>query len=659
MALISIQNVGLAFDGPPLFDGINLSIERGEKVAVVGRNGSGKSTLLRLIEGSVQPDSGAVIIQRGTRTAFLSQDVPSEVPGTVLDVVAGGLKQHRALVTQYHAVSSRLSGENAPGLPEDSSPIQDSLEAGGGWEDRQQVNKVISQLGLNADLAFNSLSAGLKRQALLGRAIVGGPDILLLDEPTNHMDIDSINRLEEFLLRFPGALVFVTHDRVFLQRIATRIVGIDRGRLFDQSCDYETFLIRRQAATEAEETGQALFDKKLEKEERWIRQGIKARRTRNEGRVRELESMREIRRLRRERPGMVRMEAHEAERSGYIVAKAENISFSYGDAPVISNFSTTILKGDRVGILGRNGSGKTSLLRILLGELRPQSGTVRTGTGLQISYFDQLREQLDENKTVRENVGEGKDIVTINGKDRHVIGYLQDFLFSPERAQAAVSTLSGGEHNRLLLARLFTRPSNLLVLDEPTNDLDAETLELLEELLLQYKGTILLVSHDRALINNVVTSTIVFEGNGVVKEYAGGYDDWLQQRPEEPKQSKARAVKTEPSPALAPKTKPEFGFRQQKDLESIPQTIQSLESEQTGLAQAMCDPAVYKKDKSEISAMKERLESIRKALTEAYERWEELEKLKTSSKDPEQQAPVQRGRSNSDLYSSPPLKKGV
>jgi len=561
MAFISIQNVELAFDGPRLFDGINLSIDRGEKVAVVGRNGSGKSTLLRLIEGSVQPDSGVVIVEKGTRRVFLSQEVPGELPGN----------------------------------PE-----------------------------------FNSLSSGLKRQALLGKALVTGPDILLLDEPTNHMDIESIRRLEEFLLRFAGALVFVTHDRVFLQKIATRIVEIDRGRLFDQTCDYETFLIRRQAAREIEETEQALFDKKLEKEERWVRQGVKARRTRNEGRVRELEKMREIRISRRERPGLVKMEVHEAERSGNIVVKADKISFSYGGAPVILNFSTAIMKGDRVGILGRNGSGKTTLLRILLGELRPQSGNIRIGTALQLSYFDQLREQLDENKTVRENVGEGKDIVTINGKDRHVIGYLQDFLFSPQRAQAVVSTLSGGERNRLLLARLFTRPSNLLVLDEPTNDLDAETLELLEELLMNYKGTILLVSHDRALINNVVTSTIVFEGNGVVKEYIGGYDDWMRQRPEEPVQSKAVVVKKKAPPAPAPKAKPKAGFRQQKELDSLPQTIQSLEAEQKLLTEAMCDPGIYKKGKSEVVAAKERLESVKKALAEAYDRWEDLEKLKTS-----------------------------
>jgi len=630
MAFVSIQNVELAFDGYRLFDGISLSIDRGEKVAIVGRNGSGKSTLLRLIEGGVQPDSGVVIVQKGTRRDFLSQEVPGDIPGTVFDVVASGLKEQHALITQFHTVSGRLSKENTPGLGEELNRIHNSLEAGGGWEDQRKVDKVISQLELNADIEFNSLSAGLKRQTLLGKALVIGPDILLLDEPTNHMDINSIKRLEEFLLRFAGALVFVTHDRVFLQKIATRIVEIDRGRLFDQSCDYETFLVRRQAAREIEETERALFDKKLGKEERWVRQGIKARQTRNEGRVRELEQMRETRMSRRERPGMVKMEVHEAERSGNIVVKADKISYSYGGAPVILNYSTTIMKGDRVGILGRNGSGKTTLLRILLGELRPQSGNIRIGTALQLSYFDQLREQLDENKTVRENVGEGKDTVTINGKDRHVIGYLQDFLFSPERAQASVSTLSGGERNRLLLARLFTRPSNLLVLDEPTNDLDAETLELLEELLMNYKGTILMVSHDRALINNVVTSTIVFEGDGIVKEYIGGYDDWLRQRPEETVQSKAVVVKKKTPPAPAPKAKPKVGFRQQKELDSLPQTIQSLEAEQKLLTEVMCNAGIYKKGKSEIVATKERLESVKKALAEAYDRWEELEKLKTS-----------------------------
>lgn len=629
MALISIQNVELAFDGPRLFDGINLSIERGEKVALVGRNGSGKSTLLKLIEGTVQPDSGAVIVPRGIRLAFLSQEVPRDLPGTVLDVVASGLKRHHDLMDQYHDISNSLSEETSAARLMEMDRVRDSLEAGGGWEVRQRVDRIISQLGLNPEFIFNSLSAGLKRQALLGKAIARGADVLLLDEPTNHMDIDSIKRLEEFLQRFAGAVVFVTHDRMFLQNIATRIVEIDRGNLFDQSCDYQTFLLRRQAAREAEETERALFDKKLQREEQWIRQGIRARRTRNEGRVRELETMREQRRARRERPGTVRMELHQAERSGSLVVEANDISFDYGDTPVISNFSTTIMKGDRVGILGRNGTGKTTLLRILLGQLPPSSGTVRTGTGIQLNYFDQLREQLDENKTVRENVGEGKDTVCINGRDRHVVGYLQDFLFSPERTQAAVSTLSGGERNRLLLARLFTRPSNLLVLDEPTNDLDTETLELLEELLMKYTGTILLVSHDRAFINNVVTSTIVFEGNGMVKEYVGGYDDWLRQRPLEPPPGKPAVARKPLPPPATPRPKVKFGFKQERELAALPLMMESLENEQKDLFRSMSDPAVYKKDKSEIVAMKERLEEIKKALTDAYVRWEELEALKT------------------------------
>ncbi|MBT4510780.1 MAG: ATP-binding cassette domain-containing protein, partial [Chloroflexi bacterium] len=471
MAIISIQNLELAFGGPPLFDRISLSVERGEKIALVGRNGSGKSTLLRLIEGSRRPDAGAVAIQKGSRAALLAQEVPQETSGTVYEVVAGGLKEHSDLIARHHAISRRLSTETTPALLQELNRIHNSLDAGGGWEVQQQVDKIISQLGLDANLVFNTLSAGLKRQTLLGKALAGEPDILLLDEPTNHMDIDSIKRLEEYLLRFSGTVVFVTHDRMFLQKLSTRIVEIDRGKLFDQSCDYQTFLVRREAAREAEETERALLDKKLAQEERWVRQGIKARRTRNEGRVRDLEKMRQQRRERRDRMGTVRMEAHEAERSGKLVVKAEDITFQYGDTPIITGFSTTILKGDRVGILGPNGSGKTTLLRILLGDLQPSSGSVRLGTGLKLSYFDQLREQLDASKSVRENTGEGNDIITINGKDRHIIGYLKDFLFSADWANSPVSLLSGGERNRLLLARLFTRPSNLLVLDEPTNDL--------------------------------------------------------------------------------------------------------------------------------------------------------------------------------------------
>jgi ATP-binding cassette subfamily F protein uup len=628
MAYINIQNVELTLGGSRLFDGIGLTVDQGAKVALVGRNGAGKSTLLRIIEGSIKPDSGVVAIQKGIRCAYLSQTVPQEVPGTVLDVVSDGLNVPSDPANRYQAVRAMLLNEDKSALPEDFDLIHRALDDGDGQDKRQQANKVISQLGLEAERVFSSLSAGLKRQVLLGKALVGEPDILLLDEPTNHMDIHSIKRLEEMLLRFAGALIFVTHDRMFLQRIATRIVEIDRGRLFDQSCDYETFLVRRSAARSNEQTQNALFDKKLEKEEQWIRGGIKARRTRNEGRVRELERMREMRRARRECPGTVKMEAHEAERSGTLVVKAGDVSFSYGGAPIISNLSATILKGDRVGILGPNASGKTTLLRILLGDLHPVSGNVRLGTNLQVSYFDQLREQLDENKTVMDNVAEGKDTVTINGKTRHIIGYLHDFLFEPDQARSYVSLLSGGERNRLLLARLFTRPSNVLVLDEPTNDLDTETLEILEDLLLKYPGTILLVSHDRAFINNIVTSTLVFEGNSIVKEYVGGYDDWLRQRPPEARQSNIMAVNKDITPTRAPRLKPKFGHRQQKELESLPQTIEALEIEQVELYQAMGDPDLYKNDKSGIVTKKARLEVVKRLLAESYTHWEELEQLR-------------------------------
>ena len=622
MAFISMQGISLSFGGVPLFDGIDLTVERRERIGLVGRNGSGKSTLLRLIEGSLKPDSGAVSVLKGAHIAYLSQQVPHDIPGTAFDVVASGIRQYADLVTKQR--SAGLLDEDTTPMAEKLDRTHHTLEMEGGW----YLSKMLSQLGVDAGRAFNSLSAGLKRQVLLKRALAGEPEILLLDEPTNHMDIDSIKELEKMMVRFAGALIFVTHDRMFLQRIATRIVEIDRGRLFDQACDYETFLVRRSVDRETEETQNALFDKKLQQEEHWVRGGIKARRTRNEGRVRELERMREIRRSRRERPGTVKMEAHEAERSGTLVAKADNISFNYGDTQIISKFSTTILKGDRIGILGPNGSGKTTLLRILLGMLSPETGTIRLGASLQISYFDQLLEQLDENKTAIENVGDGTDTVTVNGKTRHIVGYLQDFLFSPDQARSLVSVLSGGERNRLMLARLFTLPSNLLVLDEPTNDLDVETLDLLEDLLMSYAGTILLVSHDRTLINNIVTSTLVFEGESVVKEYVGGYDDWLRQRPQDAKPRKASFRKQDVLLAQTPIARLKLGFKQQKELDALPDTIEWLEREQHDLFQGMGDPGFYKKDRADIVAANDRLEAVKKLLEDAYARWEKLEQTR-------------------------------
>jgi ATP-binding cassette subfamily F protein uup len=593
MAFINLQSVSLAFGSTSLFEDIHLTVESGEKVALVGRNGSGKSTLLKLIAGILRPDTGTIAIQKGIRIAYLDQMVPGEMTGTVLEVVKG-----------------------------DFTRAQDGQESAF----NQRAEKVISQLGLESDWINNTLSAGMKRKVLMAKALAAEPDVLLLDEPTNHTDIDSIKRLEEMLIKFTGALIFVTHDRMFLQRIATRIVEIDRCKLFDQVCDYETFLARRVAAREVEETQNALFDKKLKKEEQWIRTGVRARRTRNEGRVRELQKLRVIRRDRKEVTGIVKIESQETERSGMLVVKTDNVSFSYGCNPIISQLSTVIMKGDRVGILGPNGSGKTTLLRLLLGNLQPDSGSIRLGTNLQISYFDQLREQLDENKTVQENVVENnQDTVTINGQKRHIIGYMQDFLFSPDQVRSYVSTLSGGERNRLLLARLFTRPSNLLVMDEPTNDLDIETMELLEDYLMKYAGTVLLVSHDRAFVNNVVTSTLVFEGAGNVKEYVGGYDDWLRQRTAEAKPVKT-AKDTPPIRTIRQKVK--FGFRQQKELDSLTLTIQSLETEQETLYQAMGDAGLYKNDKSAILSKKKRLEEVKELLAAAYTRWEELEQLK-------------------------------
>jgi len=629
MSLISLQNISVAFDRVQLLDGVNLSVEPGERVGLVGRNGSGKTTLLQILDGSLAPDSGERAIQRNITTAYLPQTVPLNIRGTISDVISSGLKEQSDLVTRCQQISEQLVTDDSKSLHEELNRLHALLDIKGGWNQEQQIEVILSQLELNGSLEFSTLSAGLKRQVLLGRALVKEPDVLLLDEPTNHMDIAAIKRLEDILTRFSGALVFVTHDRVLLQKLATRIAEIDRGGIFEYDCNYETFLARRDAAREQEDVQNALFDKKLAKEEQWIRKGIRARRTRSEGRVRELEKMRQTRRDMRDRPGLIKMGIQEAERSGNLVFKAQDISFSYGADAVISNYSTVILKGDRIGILGANGSGKTTLLKILLGEIAPMSGTVRSGTNLQISYFDQLREQLDANKSVIENIAEGNDMVTVNGRTRHIVGYLQDFLFSPDKSRAPVSKLSGGERNRLLLARLFTRPSNLLILDEPTNDLDIETLELLEESLMSYTGTVLLVSHDRAFINNIVTGTIVFEDNGTVRDYAGGYDDWLRQRPAGNSQSKPNAAtKTLPTP---PRPKSRFGFRQQRELESLTKTIEQLELEQAGLFTKMGDPELYKQDKAEIMAVKERLDLIKITLSKSYARWEFLEQIKNEN----------------------------
>src|SRR5688572_25613321 len=539
MALVSLQDVSLGFGGPRLFEEINLQIEQGEWVGLLGRNGMGKSTLLKLINGDILPQSGTVSRQQNLRVAYLPQEVPVGVTGKVFDIVAGGLDAPISVADEHH------------------------------WQAQLQVEQVISRMQLDAEAKFEMLSAGMKRRVMLARGLVKDPDLLLLDEPTNHLDITSIDWLEGFLKRWGGTLLFVTHDRVFLQKLTTRIVELDRGRLFDWNCSYPVFLERKEAMLSAEAEQNVLFDKKLAQEEVWIRKGIEARRTRNEGRVRALKRLREQRLARRERPGKVNMQIQAEKRSGKLVIEAENVNYSIGARVIVSGFTSTIQRGDKIGIIGPNGSGKTTLLRLLLGELAPQSGVVEHGTNLEIAYFDQLRAQLDENKSILDNVGQGSDNVTINGRTRNLNVYLEDFLFSKDRVNAPISALSGGERNRLLLARLFAQPANLLVMDEPTNDLDVETLEILEDLLLDYDGTLLLVSHDRAFLNNLVTSTLILNGDGEVKEYVGGYDDWQKQiasKSPKPGPSAPAESKADANPSIKPE-KRKLSYNDKRELE--------------------------------------------------------------------------------------------
>ena len=628
MALLSLRDVSFGFGSPPLLEHVDLQIEQGERVGLLGRNGAGKSTLMKLIMGELPPDHGLVEQQTGSKIARLIQDVPVGHTGTIFDEVAAGLgAEGEAVAAQYH-----LNHEDVELSPSERTALEAvaaNLNHDTGWQLEHSIEQILDRMKLNPLARFDTLSSGMKRRVLLGKSLVSEPDILLLDEPTNHLDIDAISWLEEFLLKFTGTLIFVTHDRVFLQKLATRIVELDRGRLFDWPCDYTTFLERKEAALAAEEQQQALFDKKLAVEEAWIRRGVKARRVRNEGRVRALKKLREERRARREKVGNIKVEMQEAERSGALVFDAADLSYSVGDRPIIRNLTTTVMRGDKVGIIGTNGCGKTTLLRLMLGELTPTSGRVKRGTNLEVAYFDQLRAQLDEEKTVQENVSEGKDILLINGQRRHIIGYLEDFLFSPERSRSPARFLSGGERNRLMLAKLFSKPANLLILDEPTNDLDAETLDLLEELIVEFLGTVLLVSHDRAFINNVVTNTLVFEGDATVREYAGGYDDWIAQR------SKVRSERaTAPSATAPTQAKPATTeklrrrtFREQQELSELPQKIERWETEREQLLGEMASPTFYQQDKIKITKITQRIEEIEQQLKNGFERWEILEAL--------------------------------
>ncbi len=627
MALVTLRDVRVGFGGPNLLDGVELQIEKGERLCLVGRNGTGKSTLMKLLAGKVPADEGSLLFQQGLKVAYLTQEVPHGLTGTVYDVVAAGLGHEGELLSRYHAASLRVAESHDERHMAELERIQHELEASGGWQLGQKVETTLSRLQLPADAQFAALSGGLKRRVLLARELVTEPDLLLLDEPTNHLDIDAINWLETFLAGWNGTLLFVTHDRQFLRRLATRIIELDRGRLSSWPGDYDTYLTRKQAALEAEAKQNAEFDKRLAQEEAWIRQGIKARRTRNEGRVRALKALRNERGERRERSGQVRLAVNQAELSGRLVIEAEHLSYSYGSAPIVSDLTTSIMRGDRVGIIGPNGAGKTTLIQLLLGQLEPDSGTVRQGTKLEVAYFDQHRAQLDESQSVLDNLAEGSDKVTVAGQTRHVMSYLQDFLFTPERVRAPVSTLSGGERNRLLLAKLFAKPSNLLVLDEPTNDLDVETLELLEELLLDYPGTLLLVSHDRAFLDNVVTSTLVFEGDGKINEYVGGYEDWLRQRPDisADGERKSKAPQGRDRQEGRKDRPAKLSYKEQRELEALPARIEALEAEQQALHDKMADPAFYQQEGECIAASGVRLEELGAELSECYQRWESLE----------------------------------
>lgn len=634
MALLKFTNVSLAFGVTPLLDGVSWQIERGERVCIIGRNGTGKSSLLRIVKGEQQADDGEVWRAPALKIGELPQELPRADDRSVFDVVAAGLAGVGELLAEYHHLTQDTSGE----LDMDRlMHVQQELEARDGWRLQQLVESTLSRLQLPAEKTLAELSGGWRRRVLLAQALVAEPDLLLLDEPTNHLDIGAIAWLEDALRGYPGAVLFITHDRAFLQALATRILELDRGNLIDWQGDYASFLVHKEQQLAAEETANALFDKRLAQEEVWIRQGIKARRTRNEGRVRALKAMRNERSERRERQGKANLLLETADKSGKQVILAEHMSYAHpGGEPLIRDLTLLIQRGDRIGLLGPNGSGKTTLLKLLLGDLQPTTGKIQYGTKLEIAYFDQLRLQLEPEKTVIDNLAEGREFITINGQDRHVLSYLGDFLFSPQRARTPVKALSGGERARLLLAKLFSKPANLLVLDEPTNDLDVETLELLEEVLLSFEGTVLMVSHDRAFLDNVVTSTLVFEGEGWVREYVGGYQDWLRQggsprllgvqtREDKPVQP---AAKAEPAPVAAPAAAPakrKLSYKEQRELDALPGAIETAEFELEALQTAIADPGFYQLPGEVTQAKLARMDALQAELDRLIERWAELE----------------------------------
>ena len=637
MALLSLQNISLSFGGPALLDGVNLSVEPRERICLIGRNGAGKSTLMKVINGLIKADSGEIIVERSAIITQLEQEVPQDVSGSVYEVVASGLQEVGDLLTQYHQLNER-DDIGSDSWMKRMEHIQHKLEANNGWHFQVNIDKVISLLKLDPEADFAKLSGGIKRRVLLARALAQEPDILLLDEPTNHLDINAILWLEEFLkTNYKGALIFITHDRAFLKSLATRIIELDRGKATSWPGDYKNFLRRKEESLHAEGQENKRFDKKLAQEEVWIRQGVKARRTRNEGRVRALEKMRKEHSSRRVQQGSATIKVDSGERTGKRVVEVEHLTYTLPNGRVlIDDLSLLIQRGDKIGLIGPNGVGKSTLLRVLLGEIEADSGKFIEGTNLQVAYFDQLRSQLDEEKTVRDNIDNGADRITINGNSKHVISYLQDFLFTPQRVNSPVKSLSGGERNRLLLAKLFIKPANVLVLDEPTNDLDVDTLELLEELLLNYEGTVLLVSHDRAFINNIVTSCLVFEGDGKIDEFVGSYDDWQNLNPsaglaDETNKKTAKENKKDkpaektPAPASTPENEKKLSYKDKRELEMLPKEIEQLEKKIEQLQEIMATPDFYQQDNKKVSRTTDELQQIEASLEKKYKRWEQLE----------------------------------
>ncbi len=630
MSLLRFDDISLEFGDQIILRDAEFSIEPGERICLIGRNGAGKSTTLKLIMGTLEPDRGEITARHGLIVSSLEQTLPEAMDMPVTDVIRSGLTQIEALLDEY-ASKSRLELDKH-GLRE-LEALHAKIDAHDGWHLEQRVETTITELNLPADKKMNQLSGGWRRRVALAKALVQKPDLLLLDEPTNHLDIATIKWLEDRVYNYPGAVLFITHDRAFLQRLATRIVEIDRGKLTSWPGDYSNFLRRKEKVLEDESVAEDKFDKKLAEEEAWIRQGIKARRTRNEGRVRSLIKMREEREERVAKEGKARIHIEEAEQSGRKVIRARNVSYSYGDEEVIRDFSIKIMRGDRIGLIGNNGVGKTTLLRLLLGELQPQAGTLKMGTGIEVGYFDQLRQTLDLEKSVSYNVGEGRTYIKLHGKDRHVVGYLKGFLFSPKRAMTPVKSLSGGERNRVILAKLFTRPANLLVLDEPTNDLDIETLEVLEQKLCEYTGTLIVVSHDREFLDNVVTSTVVFEDDGKVQEYVGGYSDWLRRghelavadNPYEVERKKRAALERKKN-----KVATKLSYKDQRELDSLPAEIESIEKSIAELQESIAAPDFYTQDAELVQNKLHELSETEALLERRIERWGELETLQES-----------------------------